>query len=265
MSKIVKADWVAEQIGRANVAIIDPRRPMKYLLGHLPEAINIPVYKAFGAEGRLLSPETLAELIGAAGIGDGNALILYDSPEGQNAAMLAWIFEYLGQSDIQIMEDFLEAWKAAGREVRYRPVEASPARFTPQPNSAIRVTIDEAGSASGLKFIDFRSVEEFSGQRTIGDDQPGHIPGAVNLVWRELSNPPESILKPHSELEKMIASTGLTRRDQIVAYCRSGPRAALGYLALREAGYDVRLFDGSWAEWSRAGLPVEKSHPPDET
>jgi 3-mercaptopyruvate sulfurtransferase SseA len=23
-------------------------------------------------------------------------------------------------------------------------------------------------------------------------------------------------------------------------------------------GYDVRLFDGSYAEWSRAGLPVEK-------
>jgi 3-mercaptopyruvate sulfurtransferase SseA len=43
-----------------------------------------------------------------------------------------------------------------------------------------------------------------------------------------------------------------------VAYCRSGPRAALGYLALTQTGYDARLFDGSFAQWARAGLPVEK-------
>ncbi|MEA2648655.1 MAG: hypothetical protein QOG61_1090, partial [Candidatus Binataceae bacterium] len=35
-------------------------------------------------------------------------------------------------------------------------------------------------------------------------------------------------------------------------------RAALGYLALKEAGFDVRLFDGSYAEWSGNGLPAEK-------
>jgi 3-mercaptopyruvate sulfurtransferase SseA len=44
----------------------------------------------------------------------------------------------------------------------------------------------------------------------------------------------------------------------VIAYCRSGPRAALGYMALKAIGCDVRLFDGSYAEWSKAGLPVEK-------
>jgi 3-mercaptopyruvate sulfurtransferase SseA len=46
--------------------------------------------------------------------------------------------------------------------------------------------------------------------------------------------------------------------DQIVAYCRSGPPAAVGYLALKEAGFDVKLFDGSYAEWTAHGLPAEK-------
>ena len=63
---------------------------------------------------------------------------------------------------------------------------------------------------------------------------------------------------PRAEIERMLADAGLAPGDRIVAYCRSGPRAALGYLALREAGYDVQLFDGSWAEWSRLGLPAEK-------
>jgi thiosulfate/3-mercaptopyruvate sulfurtransferase len=259
LAKLVKADWVEESVGRTRVTIVDPRRPMKYLAGHLPGAINIPVYKAFGADGQLLEPEELADLIGAAGLGEGTSPILYDSPEGQNAAMLAWILEYLGWADVHVMDNFFEAWKAAGREARYRPVVGAPARFSPQPDSAIRMTVEEAGRASGLKFIDFRSREEFTGERAIGDDPPGHIPGAVSLVWRDLSNPPESILRPRSDLEQMIARTGVTHGDRIVAYCRSGPRAALGYLALREAGYDVRLFDGSWAEWSRRGLPAEIS------
>jgi 3-mercaptopyruvate sulfurtransferase SseA len=42
-----------------------------------------------------------------------------------------------------------------------------------------------------------------------------------------------------------------------VAYCRIGPRAALGYLALSQLGIGVRLYDGSFAQWSRTALPVE--------
>ncbi|MGH7839217.1 MAG: sulfurtransferase, partial [Candidatus Binataceae bacterium] len=251
MAKLVTADWVAERIARKGVTIVDSRRPMKYLAGHLPEAINIPAYKAFGADGGLLAPEALAELIGGAGLGDATTPVLYDSPEGQNAAMLAWILEYLGRTDVHIMENFYEAWKAAGREVRYRPVVVGPARFSPQLNPGIRITAVEAAAATGVKFIDFRSREEFLGERVIGDDAPGHIPGALNLVWRDLAKPPDLILRPRGELAVLIVRAGATRDDRIVAYCRSGPRAALGYLALREAGYEVRLFDGSWAAWSR--------------
>ncbi|HLW71455.1 MAG TPA: rhodanese-like domain-containing protein [Candidatus Binataceae bacterium] len=257
MAKLEKAEWVAGQIGRAGVTVIDPRRPMKYLAGHLPEAINLPVYKAFGADGGLLAPEALTEFIGGAGLGDAATPVLYDSPEGQNAAMLAWILEYLGRTDVHIMENLYEGWKAAGREVRYRPVVGAPTRFSARLNPAIRVTAEEATAASGMKFVDFRSREEFSGVRVIGEDTPGHIPGAVNLIWRDLANPPELILKPRGEIEELIARAGVMSSDRIVAYCRSGPRAALGYLALRAAGYDVRLFDGSWAKWTSMGFSVE--------
>jgi len=34
-------------------------------------------------------------------------------------------------------------------------------------------------------------------------------------------------------------------------------RAALGYVALQQAGYKIRLYDRSYAEWARSGLPVE--------
>jgi thiosulfate/3-mercaptopyruvate sulfurtransferase len=256
--RMVAPDWVAGRLGDPAVTLVDPRRPMKYLSGHLPGAINIPVYKTFGPEGRLLSPASLAEFIGASGLGDSSMPVLYDSPEGQNAAMLAWILEYLGRADIHLMDAYFEDWKAASRDVFYKPVEAPPKVFTPKVNATVRATLEEVRAARGVKLVDFRSREEFDGERAMGQDPPGHIAGAVNIVWRELAAPPQRLLAAPEKIERMLAEAGIRKGDKVIAYCRSGPRASLGYLALRELGYDVRLFDGSYAEWAGAGLPVEK-------
>ena len=86
---------------------------------------------------------------------------------------------------------------------------------------------------------------------------PSLIPGAVNVVWRDLNGPSQSVLDTREKIEHLLTSAGVSRTDQIVAYCRSGPRASLGYFALRQYGYQVRLYDGSYAEWARSGLPIE--------
>lgn len=258
MATLVSADWVSERIAKDGFTIVDPRRPMRYLAGHLRGAINVPMYKLFDANGRLMQTAALAEYLGASGLSSASIPVLYDSPEGQNAAMLAWTLEYLGRADVPIMREFFETWKNSGREVLYRPVTAQPAKFEPRVNPAPRISTEEAKRARDVRFIDFRSVEEFSGARVMGEDQAGHIPGAINIVWRELADGSEAILKDSAELATLLQSRGIERGARVVAYCRSGPRAALGYLALKEAGYAARLYDGSWAEWSRAGLPAQK-------
>ena len=258
MAKLVDASWLAARLEAQEIVVVDPRRPMKYLSGHLPGAINIPIYQAFGADGRLLPNGALADFMGRAGVGGSTTPVLYDSPEGQNAAMLAWTLEYLGRTDVLVLDAFYEHWKALGLEVRYKPVTAEPVTFTVRENPAIRATIVEVRDDAGLKLLDLRSHEEFIGERVMGEDIPGHIPGAVNLVWRDFASPPERILASDEKIERMLSDAGVGHGDRIVSYCRSGPRAALGYLALKELGYDVRLFDGSYAEWSRNRLPAEK-------
>ena len=258
MAKLVSAEWVAARIDSNEVVVVDPRRPMKYLSGHLPGAINVPTYQMFGIDGKLLPARALADFFGRAGVGASAAPVLYDSPEGQNAAMLAWTLEYLGRTNVLVLDCFYEYWKEQGREVRYKPVQATPVEFAVRENPAIRATVAEVREGAGLKLLDLRSPEEFSGERTMGDDTPGHIPGAVNLIWRAFASPPEQIVAPAGKIEAMMTGAGVGRGDRLIAYCRSGPRAALGYLALKELGYDIRLFDGSWAEWSRCGLPAEK-------
>lgn len=258
MARLVSTAWVNERLNQQGFALIDPRRPMKYLSGHLPGAINLPVYKAFGADGALLPPNQLAAWIGDSGISDQVTPIIYDSPEGQNAAMAAWILEYLGGGEVHVMGALYEQWKLEGREVLYRPVESRKTTFTWHEQPALRATLEEAREARGIQFADFRSAEEFSGERDL-DSHPGHIPGAINIVWRELAKPPTDLVRSADELRRLLTQAGLNENQPVIAYCRSGPRAALGYLALKQLGYEVRLFDGSWMQWARAKLPAELS------
>jgi hydroxyacylglutathione hydrolase len=44
-----------------------------------------------------------------------------------------------------------------------------------------------------------------------------------------------------------------------VVHCQSGSRAAIAASLLRARGIvDVRIFSGGFAEWSKAGYPVER-------
>lgn len=258
MAKLVSMGWVAERLSHPEFTLVDARRPMKYLSGHLPGAINIAAYKAFGPDGRLLNPESLVQLIGNAGLGDYSSAIIYDSPEGQNAAMVAWILEYVGCARVHVLDSFFEVWKASGREVVYKPVSLPTKTVTVRLNPSMRATLEEVRDARGITLVDFRSREEYSGETSLAQDAPGHIPGAANIVWRDLGVPSQRMLKAPEDLAQIAHAAGIRRGDNVVAYCRSGPRAALGYLALRQVGANVRLFDGSFAQWSEAGLPTQK-------
>ena len=256
MATFVSADWVSEHIDRPGYLIIDPRSAMRYLMGHLRGAVNVPFKKLQGADGRIGPPEQLAAAFGEAGLGDGITPVLYDHQDGRNAAMAAWVLEYLGLDNVHVMDLTFEAWKEEGREVLYRPVPTEPRAFAPRLNPSARVTTDDLAAHGGPKLLDTRTPEEYRGLPEM-DHRPGHIPGAVNLPHSEMVGAGGRLLIEPDLLNRRLAEVGITPGDTIVAYCRSGVRASLAYLSMQQAGYDVRLYDGSYAEWMDSGRPVE--------
>ena len=256
MVTFVSADWVSEHIGQPGYLIIDPRSAMRYLMGHLRGAVNVPFKKLQGTDGRIGQPEQLAAAFGEAGLGDFTTPVLYDHQDGRNAAMAAWILEYLGRNDVHVMDMLFETWKEEGREILYRPVPTEPRAFTPRLNPSVRVTINDLATRGGPKLLDTRTPEEYLGQ-TETDHRPGHIPGAVNLPHSEMAGTGGRLLIEPDLLNRRLAAAGITPGDTVVAYCRSGVRASLAYISMQQTGYDVRLYDGSYAEWMDSGNSVE--------
>jgi thiosulfate/3-mercaptopyruvate sulfurtransferase len=256
MTVFVSAKWVEERVDSPTILLLDPRRPMKYLQGHIKNAVNLPVFKAFDAEAKLLPEDNLQHWISAAGLDAQTIPVIYDSYDGQNGAMLAWILECLGRTNVHMLNIFFARWTAENHEVFYKPVTPVAKEFTVSLNPKIRATLDNIRTDPGLKLIDFRSQDEYTGKLD-RDGKPGHIPKAVNIVWQDLVGAEQEVLATKEKVDQLLSTAGIKPDDEIVGYCRTGLRASVGYLALQHYGYNVRLYDRSYAEWARSSLPVE--------
>jgi thiosulfate/3-mercaptopyruvate sulfurtransferase len=252
--QLVSAEWVAQRLESPEFLVIDPRSVIRYMSGHPKNAVNFPVAKQRDAEGRLVSAEELARRLGQVGLDAKHTPVIYDNADGRSAAFLAWMLAYLGRNDVHVMETFWEQWVKDTREVFYRPVETTAREFVAKVRPELRATTSDV-QKNAAKLVDLRTADEFTGKAEI-DARPGRIPGAVNLSCDQIGANGKILSEP-ARLEEMFAVRGVTRGTNAIAYCRSGVRAALGFLALEQLGHNVALYDGSYAEWSGRGLPVE--------
>jgi rhodanese-related sulfurtransferase len=77
--------------------------------------------------------------------------------------------------------------------------------------------------------IDARDQEQYARE---------HIPGAVNVEWRQV----------------LAERASIPRNKPVLIYCNTGSLSAQAGFALRIAGYDnVRILQGGFAEWQAKG------------
>lgn len=265
--------------------LMDPAAGEKqYLQAHIPGAVYAHLDEALSDKGALDANGELKPHPGAAsggrhplprrekfamwlsGVGFANDMqaVVYDRNGANYCGRLWWMLKWAGHDAVAILDGGLQAWQAAGGEVR---AGNEPSHF--QSNFELRpplrrlVVTEEVKGALGQgtqTLVDARAAPRFRGEVEPLDPIAGHIPGALNRPFPQNIGPDGRFKSPQQLREEFDAL--LAGRDPagVVHQCGSGVSAIPNLVAMEIAGYaPTALYAGSWSEWSRTkGLPVEK-------
>ncbi len=199
--------------------------------------------------------ETLQNKLMAMGIGNGSRVVIYAGNESvQSATRIFFTFDYLSL-EARLLDGGLAAWKAAGKPVVADVPVIKPAtglQVKARPELIVDAGYIEAHLKDpALALIDARTPEFYSGASAGNMPRAGHIPGARNVPFPTLLGPNKEFLST-GELAAKLGD------KPIVTYCHIGMQATVVYFSARLADKPVRLYDGSFEEWSkRKELPVE--------
>jgi thiosulfate/3-mercaptopyruvate sulfurtransferase len=271
---LASPDWLAGQLGRSELRILDVRwRPdgtghEVHARGHIPGAVHLDWSRALVdadedvATTLLAGPEQVSSAMGAAGVGDGTTLVVYDDAASLYATRVWWSLRVYGFESCRVLDGGYGAWADGSRKVASGPATPTRASFSPRQDLRLRLTTaDVRGSlgSPGVMLLDARAPAEYRGYEGNGR-RLGHIPGAVNIPVAAATRPGDQRFRDGDELQAIVRPTIVDRGRRLVCYDGSGVAAAKLAFVLTLLGHeDVAVYDGGWAEWGdRLDLPVER-------
>jgi thiosulfate/3-mercaptopyruvate sulfurtransferase len=185
----------------------------------------------------------------ALGINKDSTIIVFDAYGVYSSPRAWWMFKIMGHDKVFVLNGGLLAWKQAGFETTesFAKPEAI-GNFVVDFQANLLINKDQIAAQitqPEITIIDARSADRFYGRV----DEPrkglrkGHIPGSINIPFGSLIE--SGYLRPN------LANDFIKNSLPDLAFsCGSGITACIPLLAAYELGYrNLRLYDGSWAEW----------------
>lgn len=243
---VVDPAWLAEHLSDTNIQIVDTRSAGEHESSRIPGAIfldpNSLRATVGGVPGQLAPTADLQAAFQSAGLLADHIAVVYGADTGTGPARVFWTLEVAGHTAL-FLDGGFSRWTSEGMSTENGAVTPTPSDY------AISATVDMLRVDADwvrdnladpvVNLIDARSDGEFTG---------GHIASATSVDWTR--NVSGGALLPRADVEALYTGFA-TDTTTMVTYCQTGSRASVSYVVLRWLGYaDVRLYDGSWAEWS---------------
>jgi thiosulfate/3-mercaptopyruvate sulfurtransferase len=243
----------------------------EYRAGHIPGArffdLDLASDLATTLPHMLPSEAAFATYVGRLGIDNRTTVVVYDGSEANlSAARVWWMFRAFGHEAVAVLDGGLGRWRAEGRPVEPGESAAVPASFRARLDRSWLRELPEVRDSlaqGSAQVVDLRPAGRFSGAEP--EPRPGvpsgHIPGSLSLPYTELVRTDGTALTD-DELRHRLTSAGIRLDRPVIALCGSGTSACNLLLALERLGHRAgALYDGSWTEWARSGMPVARSDP----
>jgi thiosulfate/3-mercaptopyruvate sulfurtransferase len=279
MDPVVSTAWLAAELGRPDLVVLDCTTYLPNEVGNAPDgfrAAHIPGAQLFDID-RIADPHTdlphmvptaghFARLVGALGVANSSRVVFYDQHGLRASARGWWMMRLFGHEQAAVLDGGLPTWRREGRPVVEGDAPPpAPARFVPDLVARRLVGIGDMKRilADGSALVlDARATGRFEG--TAPEPRPGlpsgHMPGAASLPLASLLTA-EGRLKPQAELLALFQAAGADGTRPLVTSCGTGVTACGLTLGAVLVGLpEPAVYDGSWTEWaSRPETPKQTS------
>ena len=263
MDDLVSTDWLAQNLGQSELAIVDCSFHMpadgrdakaEFAAGHIPGArfldIDEVADKGHGAPHMLPSAEAFGAAMTALGVGRDDRIVVYDNSPYRTAARGWFMLRHFGAERVAILDGGMQKWKREGRPLERGEARPRGVRFDAHEASDI-VGMAELLKGAELPLVDARGRGRFEGNDPDPRPgvEPGHIPGSHNLPFASLYRE-DGTFKSGEALAQEFEASGIDPAKPFIATCGSGVTAnSLIFAARRLGGRGHKLYDGSWSEW----------------
>ena len=266
MESLVSTDWLAAELGAADLRILDATwflpgsgrdARAEYEAGHISGAAFVDIDAVSDPDSpfpHMLPPAHLmASRMQALGVSDGTRIVVYDNSPLHSAARVWWMLRAFGAKRVALLDGGLAKWIAEGRPLESGAAAGGRGHFTPALREEAVASKDEVRALIGgdTQIVDARGAARFAGEEA--EPRPGlaagHMPGAKNLPQGQLFNE-DGTWKRGDALRAEFERAGIDLSRPMVTTCGSGVTAAVLLFGAHLLGKeDVRLYDGSWSEW----------------
>jgi thiosulfate/3-mercaptopyruvate sulfurtransferase len=271
---LVDIAWAKSNLGNPKVKFVEiDVDTASYESGHIPGAIafNWRTQLQNQVSRDIISKEAFAQLVGGAGIGNDDTVVLYGDNNNWFAAYGFWLFKLYGHEKIHLLNGGRVKWlNEPDAPLTKDAPKITPGKYTvTRENKDLRALLPEVLEASAKKdrnLVDVRSVDEFTGKIIAPPNLPetaqraGHIPNAKSIPWSTAVNQ-DGTFKSADELNKIyVQEKGVDPKKASIAYCRIGERSSHTWFVLKYllGISNVKNYDGSWTEYGNLiGAPIE--------
>ena len=238
-------------------SLVDPLEGRQlYQQGHIPGAhyldLNADLAGPVGKHGGrhpLPDPTAFTATLTRLGVGPDTQVVAYDDSQLAFAARLWWLMRAVGYRPPYLLNGGYQGFLQAGGEPDSTAPEYDACEAAEVVSFAGYRDIEglAAAQAEGALLVDSRESRRYAGLEEPIDPVAGHIPGAINCPWQNVTNA-EGRVHGATELAHHFSEVVDARR--VVVYCGSGVTACVNLFGLALIGRDdAELYAGSWSDW----------------
>ncbi len=264
--KWVSTEWLKEHLEDEKLMILDTQPDIHdYITEHIPGAVYLNqkllrVPKE-GRPGVYVDEKVIESIFRRVGLKPDMPVVVYTGTgdfrgwgDGLEQTMVAYTLARFGHDNVYVLDGGLDKWKEEDKQLTKQFPKIDESEFEVDVRDHYYVDMGEVKEMKDedeVMLLDARPPDMYSGQSAW--IKAGHIPGAVNLPWKDLMSEDNSrLLKPIEEIEKILEDKEINEDKTIICSCGTGREATNEFILFKWLLQypDVKIYEGSFTEWS---------------